>query len=213
VTCREWPALGAYVLGALDAEERRQVDEHVRTCPICAAELAEFEALPSLLDRVRPEDLEVAPVPPSPDLFDRVAAAAAPRRARATRWLLVAAAAVLVAVGGGVAAVAVWASRGGEPSYSASAGDVRLTVTATAQENGTALDVTVDGLPPGTECELVAVDDAGNRHDAGSWKADYDGEAWYRGWTEVDRRSLADVVLTDGDGDVLVRLPVMTDQE
>jgi hypothetical protein len=212
VICQEWTELGAYALGALDPAERRRVDEHVRGCPVCAAELAELEALPPLLDRVRPEDLEVAPVPPSPDLYERVAAAADAHGARRTgvRWLLAAAAAVLLAAVGGVTAVAIWASRGAEPTYTASAGDVRLTVTATAQEDGTALDVTVNGLPPGTECELVAIDAEGNRHDAGWWKADYDGEAMYRGWTEVDRRALEDVLLTDAEGDVLVRIPVGT---
>jgi anti-sigma-K factor RskA len=215
VTCREWPALGAYALGALEPDERARVDEHLRACPVCAAELAEFEALPGLLDRVRPEDLEVAPVPPSADLFDRVAAAArtpvadrpAGRRS-GTRWLVAAVAAAVVAVVGGVAAVAVWASRGGEPVYSATAGDIRLTVTATAQENGTALDVTVAGLPPRTDCRLVVVDDSGRHHEAGEWWATYAGEASFRGWTEVDRSALTDVVLMDADGAELVRLRI-----
>jgi anti-sigma factor RsiW len=30
--------LGAYVLGALEPDERRRVDEHLRDCPACAAE-------------------------------------------------------------------------------------------------------------------------------------------------------------------------------
>ena len=46
--------LGAYVLGALEPGERRRVEEHLRSCPACAAELAEFAALPGLLNRVRP---------------------------------------------------------------------------------------------------------------------------------------------------------------
>ena len=67
--------LGAYVLDALDPEERHRVEEHIAACPACAAELAEFRSLPALLDRVRPEDLEPVSVAPSPDLFARTAAA------------------------------------------------------------------------------------------------------------------------------------------
>ena len=53
--------LGAYVLGALEPGERRRVDEHLRSCPACAAEFAEFAALPGLLNRVGPDDLSRSP--------------------------------------------------------------------------------------------------------------------------------------------------------
>ncbi|MGZ6874630.1 MAG: anti-sigma factor family protein, partial [Blastococcus sp.] len=78
MTCRDTePALGAYVLGALDPAEREAVDEHLRACPDCAAELAEFEGLPPLLDRVHLDDLEFDPVTPSPGFLERLTAAAA----------------------------------------------------------------------------------------------------------------------------------------
>ena len=52
VTCPVTTELGAYVLGALEPAERRQVEGHLGDCPACAAELAELEPLPALLDRV-----------------------------------------------------------------------------------------------------------------------------------------------------------------
>ena len=53
MTCPETaPALGAYVLGALEPEERRRFDEHLARCPACADELAEFRALPALQELV-----------------------------------------------------------------------------------------------------------------------------------------------------------------
>lgn len=201
-------ALGAFVLGALEPAERRQVREHLSRCPLCAAEYSEFEGLPALLDKVRLDDLETGRVAPSPELFDRVAAAAAEdRRAVRRRWLVAAAAvAVLLAGGGGTS---VWvAQQGGEPTHAVAAGQVRMTVQAVGDETGTTLGVTVAGLPPGTDCRLVAVDRAGVRYLAGEWKATYEGKAWFKGWTEVPRSRLADVLLLDAQGKLLVRVPV-----
>jgi hypothetical protein len=42
-------ALGVYVLGAIDPDERELVDAHLATCEACRAELAEFADLPALL--------------------------------------------------------------------------------------------------------------------------------------------------------------------
>jgi len=222
MTCRETaPALGAYVLGALDADERQRVDEHVRRCPDCAAELAEFQALPPLLDRVRLEDLETPPVTPSPGLFERVAAAAAadaaPRRpavrrpaARpqaARRWLVAAAAVAVLGVGGG----ATWwvvGSQSQETAHSVVAGSVHMTVTPDPQPAGTVLDVTVAGVAPGEECQLVVLDRDGGRHQAGAWTASYSGTAAFRGWTSVHRGDVTGVVLLGTDGQQLVRVPL-----
>jgi anti-sigma factor RsiW len=208
MTCREGATdLGAYVLGALEPAEARRVEGHVRGCAACAAELAGFRTLPPLLDRVRPEDLDDASVAPSPDLFERMSAAAAADRsrgARRRRLLVVAAAVIGVLVAGGAA----WAPSSGEQPRSVVAGEVRMTVTATAQDRGTALDVDVAGVPARTECTLVVVDADGNSHRAGEWSATYAGEASFTGWSDVDRADVADVVLLGTDGTELVRVPL-----
>lgn len=49
-------ALGVYVLGAIDPDERAAVDEHLDACPQCRAELAEFMELPGLLALVPSEE-------------------------------------------------------------------------------------------------------------------------------------------------------------
>jgi anti-sigma factor RsiW len=197
--------LGAYVLGALEPADRRRVDEHLRRCPACAAELAEFAALPGQLARVDPADLSPVGVTPSPDLFARMSAAAAPPPRRLRTWALVAAA-VLVLAGAG-AGVAVWTTGSGEQTVTATAGAVRATVTASAVDDGSVLVVSVAGMPPGQTCHLVAVDRDGTRHPAGSWAASPNGDGTWRGWAEVQRADLAEVVLL-GDGDrELVRVP------
>jgi hypothetical protein len=216
MTCPEGATdLGAYVLGALDPAERRQVDEHVAGCPACAAELAEFAALPALLGRVRPEDLQAPSVTPSPDLFDRVSAAAAADRRRGPgartggrgRRLLLVAAAVLIVVGAG-AGITSWLRGSGEETRSVVAGPVHMSVTVTEQGDGTALDVSVAGVPARTNCTLVVVDRDGDRHQAGEWSATYEGKAWFKGWSDVDRSEVDDILLLGTDGQELVRVPL-----
>ena len=198
--------LGAYVLGALEPAERSRVDEHLRHCPECAAELAEFAVLPGLLDRVGPADLSPLAVSPSPDLFARMSAAAVPPgRLRSRTWALVAAA-VLVVLGIG-AGVTVWVAGAGEQNVTASAGAVRATVSASTVDGGSALVVTVAGMRPGETCHLVAVGRDGAQHSAGTWPASPAGDGTWRGWADVDRADLTEVVLLGDGGRELVRVP------
>ena len=212
MTCHDTaPALGAYVLGALDPAERRAVDEHLRSCPDCAEELADFATLPPLLDRVPLDDLEFDPVAPSPGFLERLTAAAAADAAppRPRRRLLLAAAALVVVLGAGVGVTSwVTAAPAPEPSHSVVAGQVHMTVTAAGQSDGTVLDVAVAGVAPNEECRLVVLDRAGGRHQAGAWTATYAGDATFRGWTSVDRSAVTAAVLLGTDGRELVRVPL-----
>ena len=215
MTCTD-VAVGAYALGALEPAERADVERHLRECPSCAAEAAEFAALPPLLALVRPEDLDAEPVEPSPGLFERMAAAASaehvsasavhPARTRMStgrRVLIAAVAAAVLGVGG---TTAWWVASAPETAHSAVAGAVHLTVTADQQSDGTVLDVAVAGVAPGEECRLVVVDRNGVRHQAGSWTASYAGRATFRGWTAVARPEVRDVVLIGTNGGDLVRV-------
>lgn len=129
MTCEEVRiSLGAYVLGALDAEETAEVEAHLETCAACRAELAELSGLPPLLARVSAEDIERAAAPPRAVLdgvfadvlanADADAAVAPPvvasaRRGGRSRVLLALAASVVVAAVGGTAWVSV-AQKGSE---------------------------------------------------------------------------------------------------
>ena len=207
--CREAPELGAYVLGALDPEGRRRVGEHAAGCAECAAELAGFRRLPALLDRVPAEDLEPVLVTPSPELFDRVAAAVQvrPAPARPVRRLLLAAAAAVVVLAAG-AGITVWLQNDQGRTWTASAGGIQLAVTASEARDGSALDVTVAGLEVGQDCRLVVLDREGDRHPAGEWTVKYAGAASWRGWTAVAPSSLSEIVLLGDDGRELVRVRV-----
>jgi hypothetical protein len=203
VTCPETaPSLGAYVLGALDPAERQRFEEHLEHCALCTAELAEFAPLPAMLDRVRPEDLQPVAVTPSPELYDRVSAAARreqPRPRRSQRWLLVAAAVLaLIGVGTGVVVWSTASERG--DTVTVSDGPIRAIVNVRPGNDGSVLEVTVAGLHPGETCRMVAVDADGDDHPAGEWPVSPDGDGRWRGWADVPRTSLREVVLY-GDGD------------
>lgn len=207
MTCRDGATdLGAYVLGALEPADRRRFEQHLHECSTCAAELEEFRRLLPLLDAVRPGDLDDTAVAPSPGLFDRVSAAAAADRSRGTlrRRLLVAAAVLAVAGAGGT----TWALQPDEETRSVVADGVRMTVTTAEQDEGTALEVRVSGVPARTECTLVVVDGDGNRHQAGEWSVTYTGEASFAGWSDVELSDVEDVVLLGTEGNELVRVPL-----
>jgi anti-sigma factor RsiW len=198
VTCREASTdLGAYVLGALEPGERRRVEEHLERCPSCAAEVAEFAALPALLDRV-----DLADLTPSPELFARMSAAAAPPARLRVRTAALVAAAVLAVLGVGVT---VWVTGPTAETVTASAGAVQATVTVSSVDKGSALDVTVAGMHPHETCHLVAVGRDGIRHPAGEWPASAAGDGTWRGWADVDRDGLAAVILVGDGGRELVR--------
>ena len=199
MSCDRTPDLvGAYVLGALEPDERRAAEQHLAGCPVCAAELAAFRGLPALLARVPADEAAAGPVAPSPDLYDRVAAAV--RRPARRRWAAAAAVAVVLAAGG-----ITWAAGQGDEVRTATAGGVRMSVAAEERSGGSRLGVTVAGLPENAVCRLVVVDEAGGRHAEGEWTA-YGDEVSYRVESEVAADELADVVLLDGAGRELVRV-------
>jgi anti-sigma factor RsiW len=200
VTCERAPTfLGAYVLGVLDPDERREAEQHLADCPACAAELAEFRGLTAQLDRVPADEVTAEPVTPSPELFGRVAAEV--RRPPRRRWLVGAAAAS--AVGVLTVGALTWAGVDEDSTVrTGSAGSVQVTVKAEERNEGTKLGVTVAGLERGQHCTVVVVDDAGERAAAGDWTVP-GGRVSYDTWTEVTPDDLSSVVLRVDEDDLV----------
>ncbi|SRR5579884_3151074 len=68
--CQEFEALsGAYVLGAVTDDERREAEAHLAECPNCPRKLRELQAVVNLLP------FSLPPVEPPPDLKKRLFAA------------------------------------------------------------------------------------------------------------------------------------------
>jgi hypothetical protein len=210
-------SLGAYVLGALDPVERAHVEAHLAACPACRDELAELAGLPGLLSRIDPDDVAgrapAAARAPAPGLADRlVERLRAARRARRRRVGAFAAGALAVALVGIAIALATTddsTAPAGRPAVTAATGPggVRATMALQPAAWGTAVRVSLRGVPAGTRCRLVAVSRGGRREVAGTWRADYEGHADVTTATAIQQSDLASLDVVAG-GRRLVRVPV-----
>ena len=194
--------LGAYVLGALEPEERDAVAAHLAACPSCAAEHARLAGLPALL---RPaEGLEIPAAPPAVEerVLDRIAhergtTARGGRLRRGWPGLLrrprsltrgraaVAAAIAGAALGAGVTAFALEAGDGADAPPAQYALVLTGAEGATARAelkpggNGTEVHLWVRGLPPGAEAVYeVKCERSGWSASAGTFRADARGRAY-----------------------------------
>jgi predicted anti-sigma-YlaC factor YlaD len=208
-------SLGAYVLGALDPVERAEVEAHLAGCAACRDELSELAGLPGLLSRMRVEDvLEPLPSPP-PGMVERlIARQRAARRAWRRRVAVVATAGAVAAAGviAGVVAIDTGGSGSAPQVASVSATNHRTGVTAAMglrpTEWGTAVEVRLRGVQPGTRCRLIAGSRTGRREVAGTWRADYDGTANVETATGIAKNQLESLEIVTAGGRRLVRASV-----
>jgi hypothetical protein len=106
----DWDA--AYVLGALDSEDRRAYERHLAKCARCSSAVAEFAGLPGILSKLSNEDAVALLASDdvtvgvddhlrdgvhTPGLVQRLAVAAT-RRRRRIRWGMLGAAIAVVAL-------------------------------------------------------------------------------------------------------------------
>ncbi|SEK35883.1 anti-sigma factor family protein [Streptacidiphilus jiangxiensis] len=228
-TCQESVQLGAYLLGALDPQERTELEAHVAGCADCQAELVAMAPLPGLLRRTPFEELDetaetaqtlTAPhpseapraTPPEPARPPRPA----PAHRRPRRRMLVSAG---VALAGAAAAVGAWvyvggAHPGGTTPVSAattvSAVDARTHVTAAAAltpENwGTQVQLKLGNLPFGITCHLVVHARDGRTETAGTWGSGYSAATTVPASTSIGSSDITSMDVVDGSGNVLVHL-------
>ncbi|MEY9877190.1 anti-sigma factor RsiW [Streptacidiphilus sp. MAP12-33] len=234
-TCQESVQLGAYLLGALDPEERATLEAHIAGCADCQAELLGMAPLPGLLRRTPFEELDETaeaaqtltaphPAPPPAPTAAPVRPASADRPARSTpshrrprRRALVAAG---VALAGAAAAVGAWVYVGGARPGTAtptaagttvSAVDAQTHVTATAAltpENwGTQVQLKLGNLPSGITCRLVVHARDGRVETAGTWGSGYSVATTVPASTSIGSSDIAGMDVVDGSGNVLVQLP------
>ena len=226
------PALGVYVLGAIDPAERGLVDAHLVTCRDCRDELAGLAGLPALLARVNPDEISricaddtvrtVTSDDPPEELLGTVRNLAEARRRR-NRWryLSAAAAAVVIAAGlfGGLKAATsttttvVVPFSHGTGSWETVAGASRVTgasatVLYSNQLWGNAFEVLVDHIPAGTTCQLWVVHPDGTRTQVAAWTTSRDeGHVWYAGSMPRTAGSISKFEITAGSQTLLTVTP------
>ena len=224
--CQESVSLGAYLLGALDPEERRALERHIAGCAHCRAELVELAPLPGLMRHTAfeelPESAEVAESlspareqPDSPEL--QPMAVPAQHRKRSSRRVALAAGLALAAcaAGVGVYSVAERGSGGAKPTVQAAATwdatDPTTHVTATAalfpEAWGTEFQLKLGGLPSDITCHLVVHGKGGLSETAGTWGSGYTPSALVPGSTSISPAQITGLDVLDGTGNLLVHLP------
>lgn len=201
--------LGGYVLGGLADPDLARVQDHLPTCPACRDELATLAALPGLLRR-RPPHQPDLPAPPVllPALLAEVDAQR--RRARRRGGLRLAAAAVTVAAltAGGSALLprdtlteGHTVTQGPQARFIAAAGTATGgNVQLVAKPWGTALTVTLSGLPRSGRFVLQATGRDGAREQAAAWGATTNGMVKVVGATSLTPGDVTSVSVVGADG-------------
>lgn len=204
--------LGAYVLGGLDAEDRRQIEEHLPQCPACTTELSRFAAVPGLLQLAPPSEPPATPE----DSLPRLLAAARSRRTvqRRRRWIVGAAATVLLLAGVTGTVAVTSGDRGPAPvavvqSYSSDpAVGVRTVGRAVLDPRswGTEVRLELDYVPRGQQpFSAWAVGKNGREEQAAAWTTPPDGRCSVTGATSIPRDELDRVEIRSADGRTLLR--------
>lgn len=178
-----------------------EVTQHLSSCPACAAEAEELQAMRPLLETAVPVGVEARP----DELALQRLLSAAHRESQTRRrrqWLAAAVAvvaALVLAVGTGVVvhqhAVGAFTpvTAAGMSTSTGVSGSVHLTASGA----GSDLGVSVKGVAPGTRCSLVVIDASGQRHVAAWWRASYVGTATVTAHSDVAAKDVASIELTN----------------
>ena len=83
-------------------------------------------------------------------------------------------------------------------------GGMAATVSYSSMGWGTQIDVKVNGIPVGTNCQLWAIDANGKRFLAGNWVTDNDeGKVWYPGSVGLPSKDVTGFQVTVGHGQAI----------
>ncbi|MEO3753282.1 zf-HC2 domain-containing protein [Streptomyces sp. B6B3] len=205
--------LGAYVLGGLDAADRRRVEAHLAGCAACRDELADAEPLHDLLRSLPPEAAGRAPAsrpeatPGLDSLLHTLRAEKVRARRRGRQLMASAAAVVLLALGGlGVTLLRDAETPGGTPSgpsVSFVAGGETATsgrAVLTGKPWGTEVDVQLADLPAGGPfvLEVTGIDGAVER--AATWSETAAAEASLVGASSLRPSDIEVMRVVDHEG-------------
>lgn len=212
MTCTHRIDVAAYLLDALEQTESDGMREHIATCPECTVEHDELCSLPGLLGTLTPGDVEdiVAPAELPDSLCEELISRASTRRRRRNQYRLLAVTVILVACVATVSTIA-----GQQPtqpsSVTVSATDakthVHASVTLTAQNWGTQLQLQLSGVNWAERCQLVVSGTNGQQDTAASWVANYQGSLNITGSTAIPAADIRHMAVVAADGQLLVALP------
>ncbi len=209
---KDWA--GAYVLGALEPDERRSFQRHAEQCERCQADIDDFATIPGLLSRIDPDvdadrtdrnDVDASLARVSVLTADQAGDDLKSLRTEQRRWkgaaLVASAAATLLLF----TAVAIGLSSG-TSSTDEVATELRVTDTVAVgtvsigvRPWGTAIAVDLVDLPARDQYRLWAVDTAGNREPAATWGPTPTGAAVVSGATALSPDEVLRIEITSSD--------------
>jgi predicted anti-sigma-YlaC factor YlaD len=210
----------AYLLGALDADERLAYEAHLATCGSCRAGLADISVIPRLLAGLD-ESAFAAPIDAVPTvvpdtLLPRLLQATARERARHRR-LTTGLGVLAVSCAIALIAVLVPATSGPEPASLAMTALVATPVDATialqTRPWGTEIDLTCwyqrgAAEPSSERYELVAHSADGTTYDLGSWSLAPGRRVTFTSGTALSEAQIKDLQITQPDGPAILGLAV-----
>lgn len=198
----------AYVVGALESDERDELEAHLRTCARCRQDVVAFAPLPALLGRVDPGPLDEGSLLASGDAVVAAVRVDVDRVHRSRgRWrrgagVAAAAAAVLLglAIGNGLDDEAPTRRGGGVAlQVETAASGAAAQVIADERAWGTYVHVSAEDLPDRDAYTLWVVDEEGQWERAGSWARTPDGAADLGGSSQLTLAQIDRVVITSVD--------------
>jgi hypothetical protein len=193
--CPRTITIGAYVLGALEPEERRETERHLETCAACREALLQFAPLPGLLHAVPLEEVETDLPEPQPLQLTR-------KRSFKRRWLAVpvAAASGLAAWGlvaaGPAQAQATWSATDG-------VGGIDTVAKLTGKAWGTDIQLKLSDLEPDEQCMLVVHGKNGSTETAGWWAANGQYQATVPASTSIPLQEISSLQVVTAEDTVL----------
>jgi Putative zinc-finger len=167
--------IGAFLLGKLDEGERKAMQAHLSSCPVCQAEVRELEPVVAALADAAPDRIDEDPLPPG-DLEELTLAPilGEMHRARRRRWRfrwsgLAAAAICVVAIG---LAGFTWLLEPAvalEPLSFSVAPGMEVEGHLIKHDWGTEIRLVVSGLRDGQTYRVTLVSEDGERVNAGTF--------------------------------------------
>jgi Putative zinc-finger len=206
---------GAYVLGALSAQDTAAYETHLTTCSACRQQVDLLAGLPSMLASV-PADAFAAedPAPPQSLLLSLQRAARAQRNRR--RWYAVAAAAVAAAV---LVVVTAVVTHPHHPSAAPRAvamqavvpTPIHVTAALSSVAWGTRIELTCNyddsiGHYQNSVYSLDVTDSTGAAQRLGTWRATPGRVTTFTSGTSLAIGDIAQVDVSEADGEALLRL-------
>jgi hypothetical protein len=210
----------AYLLGALDADERLAYEAHLATCRRCRASLADISVIPPLLagldESVFAAPIEAVPTAVPDTLLPRLVQAAARERAR-HRWLTTGLG--LLAAACAIALIVVIVPATSSPKLASwamtalVATPVDATIALQPRSWGTEIDLTCwyqrgAAEPSSDRYELVAHGADGATYDLGSWRLAPGQRVIFTSGTALTETQIKNLQITQPNGPAILAFGV-----